>query len=298
MVAMCDRAWQFIKRHSTVPGAVVVFAATYILMLAVNAGDAGANWVQAIGSIIAIVAAGYFPIWHSKVERKNHQQRLLELMRVLSDDSAEALWLLSNSFVMPEFEVEWMRQYLQNHRDRDWEPLLNGLSQVPVAEIPPERVSELGRIRDAVQFGASVATMLPKWIDEGSSHPKVLETLRAKRDLLMLIRGGLPSPSGVVERQVDAQQRGQRHEQFVGADSISDFSVYKRFHYYRCEPGQVPDCVQVQIVAPYGDSHPTTFVIEAPEGGWIDIYHAQREIRARAQDCIDQIIEHEMAGSL
>ncbi|WP_347505202.1 hypothetical protein [Pseudomonas anguilliseptica] len=54
-----ERAWQWAKEHLTitVPGAVLIFAATYILMLAVNAGEVGAAWVQAVGSVAAIGVA-------------------------------------------------------------------------------------------------------------------------------------------------------------------------------------------------------------------------------------------------
>uniref|UniRef100_A4XZH4 Uncharacterized protein n=1 Tax=Ectopseudomonas mendocina (strain ymp) TaxID=399739 RepID=A4XZH4_ECTM1 len=54
-----DRWWQWAKEHLTitVPGVVVIFAATYLLMLAVNAGQTGAAWVQAAGSILALIVA-------------------------------------------------------------------------------------------------------------------------------------------------------------------------------------------------------------------------------------------------
>ncbi len=41
----------------TVPGVVGVFALTYVLVLAIQAGEAGAAWVQAVGSVVAIAVA-------------------------------------------------------------------------------------------------------------------------------------------------------------------------------------------------------------------------------------------------
>lgn len=71
----CKRIWIFVKRHSTVPGAVVVFALAYILMLAVNAGGVGASWVQAVGSILAI-GAGFAVVRYQ--DRARDRDRLRE----------------------------------------------------------------------------------------------------------------------------------------------------------------------------------------------------------------------------
>ncbi|WP_417312223.1 hypothetical protein [Ectopseudomonas khazarica] len=54
-----ERGWQWAKEHLTitVPGALLIFAATYMVMLAVDAGEVGAAWVQAVGSVTAILVA-------------------------------------------------------------------------------------------------------------------------------------------------------------------------------------------------------------------------------------------------
>jgi len=63
-----ERSWRWAKEHLTVtvPGAVLIFAATFIVMLAVNAGEVGAAWVQAVGSVVAILVA----VWVSHREVK------------------------------------------------------------------------------------------------------------------------------------------------------------------------------------------------------------------------------------
>lgn len=70
-----ERGWQWAKEHLTItaPGVVLIFAATYIVMLAVNAGEVGAAWVQAVGSIAAIGVA----IWisHRQAQRELHERR-------------------------------------------------------------------------------------------------------------------------------------------------------------------------------------------------------------------------------
>lgn len=260
------------------------------------AGEWGsaADWIQAIGSIIAIVAAGYFPIRHLELAGEKRQQSLLELMRVQADQGAEAIWLLTNCFVHPEHELAQMREYLQNHRASDFDPLVAGLGQVPIAEIPPQRVNELGQIRNAVQFGASVAAQLPAWIAEGSSNPGTLVSLRAKRDLLVLIRGRLPVPAGMVDGKVDAQLRGESHECFSEPLTIRNFKVYRRYFWYHIPKGQFARRVQVQILPPFGDSHPITFETGSPSAeGWADIYHAESDVRKVANKCIDDFIDRE-----
>lgn len=257
-----------------------------------------ADWIQAIGSILAIVAAGYFPVRHSELMQAKRQQELLQLMRVLADESCEALWLLSNSFVMPEHEESMMRAYLQNHRERDWETLLATISQVPVAQVPPERATDLGRMREAVSFGARVAASLPEWIKNGSSHPGLLVTLRAKRDLLGLIRTGLPVIEGkAYELMVDAQARGQRHEHFLEPISRHEFKAYRRYFMYRIQPGGVPQKAQVQIVYPFDSEHPATFNVAAPPEGWGTMYQAEAAVRKKALDAIDSIIARAAGAS-
>lgn len=264
------------------------------------AGEWGsaADWIQAVGSIIAIVAAGYFPIRHLELARKKREQSLLELMRVQADQGAEAIWLLTNCFVQPEHEMARMREYLQHHRASDFDPLVAGLGQIPIAEIPPQRVNELGQIRNAVQFGASVAAQVPAWISAGSSNPSALVTLRAKRDLLGLIRGGLPVPIGMSDGKVDAQLRGESHEHFSEPMTIRNFKVYRRYFWYRIPEGQFARKVQVQILPPFGNVHPFTFEVESPgTAGWADIYHAERDVRETATRTIDEYIAQELSNT-
>jgi hypothetical protein len=85
---ICERVWGVVKRNLTVPGTVVVFALVYIVMLAVQAGDAGASWVQAIGSLVGIAIAIAVParqwklVLKEKSEaamREDHQLALMGL---------------------------------------------------------------------------------------------------------------------------------------------------------------------------------------------------------------------------
>lgn len=81
-----ERGWRWAKEHLTitVPGVVLIFAATYIVVLAVNAGEVGAAWVQAVGSVAAILAA----IWianrqHLEIKAAKHEQDKIVIALIL-----------------------------------------------------------------------------------------------------------------------------------------------------------------------------------------------------------------------
>jgi hypothetical protein len=71
-----ERGWQWAREHLTitVPGVVLIFAATYVLMLAVNAGEAGATWVGAIGSVGAILG-GFAGLYFQQRHQQHEQDR-------------------------------------------------------------------------------------------------------------------------------------------------------------------------------------------------------------------------------
>ena len=99
---LCDKVWGFVKRHSTVPGVVIIFAATYILMLAVHAGETGAAWIQAFGSIGAILAAAYIASQDRRETREREVRKetvicLALLIKV--QDARNVVWALNLSFM-------------------------------------------------------------------------------------------------------------------------------------------------------------------------------------------------------
>lgn len=71
-----ERIWCWAKEHMkvTVPGVVLIFAATWVLMLAVNAGEAGAAWVGAIGSVGAILG-GFAGLFFQQRHQQHEQDR-------------------------------------------------------------------------------------------------------------------------------------------------------------------------------------------------------------------------------
>lgn len=214
--------------------------------------SAAASWVQGVGSILAIVAAGYFPILHSKILAEKLERRLVGTMRVLMSEALEKLWRLSSTFVKFDSEIFEMQEYLRNHREREWHGLISAIDQMPIAQLPARRVSDLGYLRDAAEFGAYVAGLLPGWIESGASHQSVVRALRGKRDLLMFLRGMTPQ-SGIVEPNWDWIKKIQAYEILKAepdAMARSGVKVYRRYSW--AEVGRVPNGYQLQYYFPDG----------------------------------------------
>ena len=93
---LCKKVWGFVKRHSTVSGVLIVFAATYVLMLAVHAGETGAAWIQAFGSIGAILAATYIAHQDRRAVRQQEQKKEVVLCLAISIHVQDARGMLKN----------------------------------------------------------------------------------------------------------------------------------------------------------------------------------------------------------
>lgn len=245
-------------------------------------------WVQAFGSIAAIVAAGYFPIRHYEVMSRKRQTAMLQLLRVLAGQAAEAIWLLTNTTLDPEREVTQMREYLRCRRDLDFAPLMASLSQISVTDLPPERVRDLGVIRDAVQFSSDVAGSLSDWINAGSSHPEVLIVLRGKRDQVDIVSGRLPA---IDNKEIQPRTAGQEKEKDFPQPSeplmVMGYKVYYRFSYEAPLKEGFPQRAQLQIMYPADAKHPDVREVTAnPKNGWADSIQAREGLRRQAQASI------------
>lgn len=93
-----EHFWSWAKGHLTitVPGAVLIFAATFILMLAVNAGAVGAAWVQAVGSVAAILVA----VW---LNERQSAHRICEARQHRRDQAHKVLAIAG--LVVPRFKT-------------------------------------------------------------------------------------------------------------------------------------------------------------------------------------------------
>lgn len=214
-----------------------------------------AGWAQAIGAGVAIVVASFIPMWHAKVATVEKQRNLLGVMRVLSDEALEKLWLLSNTFLKLENAPRMMREYLYHRREQDWSGLFDAVNKIPIGELPPDSARALGYLRDAVEFGQRVVTELPQWADRGYAQPDMVVALKAKRDLLALVRGTLPHIVGVsVAGKVDAQKRGEIYElrrPMLEPYSINGVKVF-RHYIWETDTADTPIGAIIQCLFPAG----------------------------------------------
>lgn len=236
-----------------------------------------AGWAQAIGAGVAIVVASFIPIWHAKVATAEKQRNLLGVMRVLSDEAMESLWLLSNNFVHPNKEERMMEDYIFHKRDHDWHGLLDAINKIPISELPPSNALALGALRDAVAYGLAVASDVHKWVERGYSQPDMVSALRAKRDLLALHRDRLPHIDGVsVRGKVNAQLRGEKQEfsrPFREPYPLHGAKVFRRYVWDN-DAATVPVAVYVQCLFPSKNFECTSEIYLA-EGKWKTIEEAE-----------------------
>ena len=251
-----------------------------------------ASWVQALGSVVAIVFAAYLPIWHSKVSLKRRQDSLAEIMRVLSDEAVESLYLLSNVFYRPDRESTQMASYQKFHRGRDWASQIDQLAQIPVAELSPLAARDLSYLKDAVSFGAYVASLIPSWIEKnrGYSHPDVVRVLRAKRDIAALVRSRLPAPLGLKLPDMTQSQRIGILAELKRPPSepviVEDGEIYRRY-VWASDSDLVPEYAYIYGAYTYVDGF-GPWIVEN-DGKWATFEQAEFYIKGM---CIKLHEEH------
>lgn len=271
----------------TVPGVVLIFAGTYIFVLALSAGEVGAAWIQAIGTVMALIGAIYLPIIHGDHLATKRELMILGQMRLIAEDCYEKLWMLSNCFLLADRESQAIGAYLSHGRAQEWGAIVTALNQIPLHEVPPEHVGTLAVMRNAAAQAVFVCSLLDKWIVD-ASHPGIIELLRGRRDILAIKKAKLPWPAGVpdtVDR--DNQERGRNYEMAtppLGSINVLGLKVYRQ---YFGMTATGPEWVRVQIVSPLGNECAHSFQLEKDlPPGWADMAGAEAAVRDKAEEYI------------
>lgn len=209
---------------------------------------------------------------------------------MIAEDCYEKLWLLSNCFLSPDKEDKIIASYLSHGRVQEWDSIVTALNQIPLHEVPPEHVETLAVMRNATGQAVFVCGLLKEWMLE-SSHPEIVELLRARRDLLALKKALLPWPEGVPDR-VDRRNQDsglgfEKNFPIPNPIVMDGAKVYSRYFY---DGSSCPEWVWVQIVFPYGDSPPFNFQLEKElPPGWISMDGAKLAVREKASEIIGDI---------
>lgn len=255
---LSDYGKEVLKSWFSIKNVAVTLSVFFFVFLAIVRFDLNssevASWVQAVGSVAAIVAAAFIPIWHERVSSRKREEKLVGILRVLTLDAQQKLWLLSSTFMSVQAEVKQMQEYLNSQRQKEWGGLVSAVAQIPIAELPPLKVEGLGILRDAVSFGEYVAGLLPTWIEEGSSHPDVVVAFRGKRDLLDLIKSTMPNPSGFFHdtpEWVRTSQYAEMRRPDPNPIYVRDVKIYRRYSWDGFEQ-KVPSGYQLNYYFPNG----------------------------------------------
>ncbi|BAO62864.1 hypothetical protein PPC_3517 [Pseudomonas protegens Cab57] len=272
-----DYGKSLFKPWCSVQNVVLSLAFVYVTGFAIKtyglSNSEVASWVQAFGSIAAIIVAAYFPILHARKALEARQQSLAEILGVLADDAVESLHLLAGAFYCPVREKREMMKYETFHRNRDWQALIDQLSQIPVAELTPSLAKDLSYLKDAVGFGALVASKIPEWMKAGGhSQPDVIRVLRAKRDFVGLIRTRLPSVGGKPLTQGQMRSKAfETNKPPIEPLAFDDAEIYRRY-YWKDFRDSIPNRVYIHGIYPYlNDFGPSLLEIPDLGGGFKEI---------------------------
>ncbi|MFJ2379871.1 hypothetical protein [Pseudomonas protegens] len=167
---------------------LIVLSVIFLLGLVDLTTSEWASWVQAVGSILAIIGAALLPVWHSRVAENKREQQLVGILKVLTESALEKLIRLSAVFVRFDKEAERMKQYTASQLPHEWASLLSAIEQLPITELSPTRAGFVGSLRDAVSFGNHLVSRLPEWSIESGAHLHLVEAFRVKRDYLILMK--------------------------------------------------------------------------------------------------------------
>lgn len=230
---------------------VVLSPFAVCLLFFILRAEKAADWVQAVGSVIAILAAGYFPIRHHEIAQKKREEQTLGQLRVLVEDSYEKLWALTNCFLFPDRESRQISLYLQYGRAGEWPHIEMAVNQYPLELVPADHLSTLVVLRQAVSQALSICSQLHEWKDE-CSNPELIEMLKGRRDLLCLKKTNLPWPKGVREQQdYYHQERGARIEKRFNQPNMREYCGYKVYVRWPVpDPDECPESAYVVIIPP------------------------------------------------
>ncbi|PWK42262.1 hypothetical protein [Pseudomonas sp. OV226] len=106
-----------------------------------------ASWVQAFGSIGAIIAAGYFPIAHEKVREKRDRRNILRTLSYLADPLEKIMQQLSQALLETDYQNRW----LASDGSRQLSVLGKALTEIPASMVVAFEVTLLTDLKFACE---------------------------------------------------------------------------------------------------------------------------------------------------
>ncbi|MGZ9667517.1 hypothetical protein ACXX9E_15725 [Pseudomonas sp. GNP014] len=115
-----------------------------------------ASWVQAFGSIGAIIAAGYFPIAHEKARERRDRRNVLKTLIYLAEPLESHLQKLSKSLL----ETDYQKRWIASDGPKELRIIGNALMELPASMVVAFEVTLLTDLRLAHECAAEIDTYL------------------------------------------------------------------------------------------------------------------------------------------
>jgi len=121
-----------------------------------------ADWVQAFGSVVAILAAAGLPVWHDILRSKKEQQRLRKLLVMNSKFQVQYISLLYRTLyeAVHDFGDPSINRYLANGHHQKLRAHMDGLACLPMANLSPWEFRSLGNLKAGASYAMEVADSL------------------------------------------------------------------------------------------------------------------------------------------
>lgn len=188
-----ERFWLWAKEHLTitVPGVVFVFTAAWVLMLAVQNGAVGAAWVQAFGSIGAILAATYIASNSRRVEeaRERKKDAVIGLALLYRVEEAKSTLYTLSLFMAHSYNAHHTidRHEATEQLDLEIRSLLAvDLFTLPSPHLVNALIETISQLDDARWIAGALD--LPAFIERGGNLGPFAEHIDKVETLIKVIR--------------------------------------------------------------------------------------------------------------
>lgn len=140
---------------------IVVVIGYWVACLPWSSENAPA-WVQAFGSIAAIIAAASLPVWHDVIRVRAEQQRLRQLLIMNAKFQVQYLGLLFRTLyeAVHDFGDPSITKYLSNGHHQKLRAHADGLNCLPMASLSPWAFRSLGNLKAGAAYALQITESL------------------------------------------------------------------------------------------------------------------------------------------
>ncbi|WP_141099336.1 hypothetical protein [Pseudomonas nitroreducens] len=131
----------------------------------VKPGGDTVGWVQAIGSIVAVIGAGAFPYFHESHRERRQQARTRRLLHMLAqrqESELLKLWKVVHDSVH-DFGAESIGPYLEKREQLRWPSHVAALDSITISDLDPFCVMALGDLKVGAAFAVLICDRLNDW---------------------------------------------------------------------------------------------------------------------------------------